>query len=206
VSAAPAQRAAQTPAIAAPPATDNLVGLALSGGGIRSATFALGALQALHKLGLLALFDYVSTVSGGGFTGAWWSAWLSRAERRPSERFPEAEDIEPSRRPSTLLLDPDSPRPSAEIWTARDPIHHLRLFANYLTPRRGALSADYLARGHLLRAKPGLQLARAVADPARRRDARPAVLRRLERRRRAGLRLLDSRRRRGEVSGAVDAV
>ena len=74
MSAVPAQRAAQTPAIAAPPATDNLVGLALSGGGIRSATFALGALQALHKLGLLALFDYVSTVSGGGFTGAWWSA------------------------------------------------------------------------------------------------------------------------------------
>lgn len=142
MSAAPAQRAARAPAIAALPATDNLVGLALSGGGIRSATFALGALQALHKLGLLALFDYVSTVSGGGFTGAWWSAWLSRAERRPNERFPDAEDIEPSRRPSTLLVDQDSPSPSADRETARDPIHHLRLFANYLTPRRGALSAD----------------------------------------------------------------
>src|SRR5207245_1919063 len=43
---------------------------------------------------------------------------------------------------STLLLDQDSPRPSGGTWTARDPIHHLRLFANYLTPRRGALSAD----------------------------------------------------------------
>src|SRR5207245_2490946 len=127
----------------------NLVGLALSGGGIRSATFALGALQALHKLGLLALFDYVSTVSGGGFTGAWWSAWLSRAERQPSERFPEAEDIEPSRRPSTLLLDPDSPRPSAEIRTARDPIHHLRLFANYRWPRarRGGQGSRRPRRG-----------------------------------------------------------
>ena len=142
MSTPPAERAAQAPAIAAPPATDNLVGLALSGGGIRSATFALGALQALHKLGLLPLFDYVSTVSGGGFTGAWWSAWLSRTERRPNERFPDAEDIEPSRRPSTLLFDQESPRPSEQMRTARDPIHHLRLFANYLTPRRGALSAD----------------------------------------------------------------
>jgi predicted acylesterase/phospholipase RssA len=71
VSAERAHPAAQTPPTAAPPATDNLVGLAMSGGGIRSATFGLGALQALHKLGLLGIFDYVSTVSGGGFTGAW---------------------------------------------------------------------------------------------------------------------------------------
>ena len=43
-----------------------LVGLALSGGGIRSATFNLGVLQALAKYGLLRKFDYLSTVSGGG--------------------------------------------------------------------------------------------------------------------------------------------
>ena len=56
----------------------NLVGLALSGGGIRSATFCLGVLQELNRLNLLRIFDYVSTVSGGGFAGGWWSAWLSR--------------------------------------------------------------------------------------------------------------------------------
>jgi hypothetical protein len=142
VSAERTHSAAQTPPTAAPPATDNLVGLAMSGGGIRSATFGLGALQALHRLGLLGIFDYVSTVSGGGFTGAWWCAWLSRAERRPPDLFPEAEDIEPSRRPSTLLAARDSSKPPDETRTARDPIHHLRLFAHYLTPRRGALSAD----------------------------------------------------------------
>jgi hypothetical protein len=142
VSAERAHQAAQTPPTAAPPVTDNLVGLAMSGGGIRSATFGLGALQALHKLGLLGIFDYVSTVSGGGFTGAWWSAWLSRAERQPRDLFPEAEDIEPSRRPSTLLTAQDFSKPPDESRAARDPIHHLRLFANYLTPRRGALSAD----------------------------------------------------------------
>ncbi len=43
------------------------VGLALSGGGIRSATFNLGALQALADRGLLEKVDYVSSVSGGGY-------------------------------------------------------------------------------------------------------------------------------------------
>ena len=46
-----------------------LVGLALSGGGIRSATFALGVLQRLAGADLLKYFDYLSTVSGGGYIG-----------------------------------------------------------------------------------------------------------------------------------------
>ena len=58
----------------------SLVGLALSGGGIRSATFSLGILQGLYYLGLLRIFDYLSTVSGGGFVGGWWSAWLARRD------------------------------------------------------------------------------------------------------------------------------
>jgi len=49
---------------------DPLWGLALSGGGIRSATFCLGLVKALAREGLLLRFDLVSTVSGGGFIGA----------------------------------------------------------------------------------------------------------------------------------------
>jgi len=45
------------------------VGLALSGGGIRSATFCLGLVRALAKKGLLKKIDYLSTVSGGGYLG-----------------------------------------------------------------------------------------------------------------------------------------
>jgi hypothetical protein len=45
-------------------------GVALSGGGIRSAIFCLGALQALAAKGLLGNFDYISSVSGGGFTAS----------------------------------------------------------------------------------------------------------------------------------------
>jgi len=48
---------------------DNLTGLALSGGGIRSATFSLGVMQALARKGWLKRFDYLSTVSGGGYIG-----------------------------------------------------------------------------------------------------------------------------------------
>src|ERR1700722_10339569 len=56
----------------------NLVGLAFSGGGIRSATFNLGVLQALADLGLLHRIDYLSTVSGGGYIGSWLAAWTKR--------------------------------------------------------------------------------------------------------------------------------
>ncbi|MDB5821039.1 MAG: hypothetical protein JWQ11_4679, partial [Rhizobacter sp.] len=45
-------------------------GLALSGGGIRSATFCFGLLKALAAGGLLHRFDLMSTVSGGGYIGA----------------------------------------------------------------------------------------------------------------------------------------
>src|SRR5579872_2500201 len=59
-----------------------LVGLAFSGGGIRSATFNLGVLQELATLDILRHCDYLSTVSGGGYIGSWFSAWLHREGER----------------------------------------------------------------------------------------------------------------------------
>lgn len=56
-----------------------VAGLALSGGGIRSATFNLGVLRALARTGLLWKFDYLSTVSGGGYIGSFFGAWVNRA-------------------------------------------------------------------------------------------------------------------------------
>ena len=50
--------------------------LCFSGGGIRSATFGLGVLQGLARTNLLERFDYLSTVSGGGYIGSWLSAWI----------------------------------------------------------------------------------------------------------------------------------
>jgi Patatin-like phospholipase len=53
------------------------VALAISGGGIRSATFALGVLVALARRNLLYQFDYLSTVSGGGYLGAFLTTFLN---------------------------------------------------------------------------------------------------------------------------------
>lgn len=70
-------------------------GLALSGGGIRSATFCLGLLRALARRGMLTRFDLLSTVSGGGYIGATLGRLLSRGDdprhaQKVSEAFADA--------------------------------------------------------------------------------------------------------------------
>jgi hypothetical protein len=60
-----------------------VIGLALSGGGIRSATFILGFCQGLAQPhgeapGLLRRIDLMSTVSGGGYFGAFLGAMFNR--------------------------------------------------------------------------------------------------------------------------------
>ena len=110
-------------------ATKSLIGLAFSGGGIRSATFNLGILQALARQRLLRAFDYVSTVSGGGYIGGWLMAWMHHQRigiKEVEERLSAA---------------PKAPRESA------DPpeMHFLRQYSNYLTPRKGALGGDFWA-------------------------------------------------------------
>ncbi len=49
---------------------DYFVGLAISGGGIRSASFSIGVMQALARAGWMKAMDYLSTVSGGGYSGS----------------------------------------------------------------------------------------------------------------------------------------
>jgi hypothetical protein len=62
----------------ASPAVDlDLVGMSLSGGGIRSATFCLGVIQWMVEHGCIRSVDYLSTVSGGGFIGSCLSSVLN---------------------------------------------------------------------------------------------------------------------------------
>ena len=121
----------------------NRSALALSGGGIRSATFCLGVIQALAAydldLGrapeseterknckpedsLLGRFQFLSTVSGGGYIGSWLSAWRSRSDFEAVWRSltgrPEGPDVEPPQ------------------------LSWLRAYSNYLTPQVGLGSAD----------------------------------------------------------------
>lgn len=58
-------------------------GLALSGGGIRSATFAIGVLAALARRNLLPQFDYISSVSGGGFAAGFLTQLLGGPDNDP---------------------------------------------------------------------------------------------------------------------------
>ncbi len=101
-----------------------LTALCLSGGGIRSATFNLGIIQALAKSGLLSKIDYLSSVSGGGYIASWLRAWIHRCGLGAVNRALRCENP----------IDPVKPEP--------EPIDHLREFSNYLTPRLGLFSAD----------------------------------------------------------------
>jgi choline dehydrogenase len=123
-----------------------LVGLALSGGGIRSATFGLGVLQGLAQFNLIERFDYLSTVSGGGFIGSWLAAWI----KREGNVVDVQEQLKPNRvdqagAPRTSI-DRNGQFRELRRGQARDeepePIYHLRAYSNYLAPRLGVLSAD----------------------------------------------------------------
>jgi len=96
------------------------VGMAVSGGGIRSATFALGVFQALAAKRLLGAVDFLSTVSGGGYVGGFWGAWLNRLRPGGGGAAGGAKDFAGAQR---ALADPYS----AEVeW--------LRENGRYLTP------------------------------------------------------------------------
>src|SRR5579859_4042120 len=96
-----------------------LFGVAFSGGGIRSATFNLGILQALAELGILLWVDYLSTVSGGGYIGSWLAAWIKRQNPGTAPTSVDAvqERLAPDQR-------------SRFESEKRNPIHFLRQYSN----------------------------------------------------------------------------
>lgn len=142
-----------------------LTGLALSGGGIRSATFSLGVLEELEQRGVRGLFDYLSTVSGGGYIGSWWSAYLARKQRVAGhdlmsavrdavsgivEESPmlkacapnlvnKARQTREEQNTENPLFSSAFPRPRLAGGSADEDfsLRHLRLHSNYLTPRKG---------------------------------------------------------------------
>jgi hypothetical protein len=100
-------------------AAKNQAALCLSGGGIRSAAFSLGVLQALARKGLLTQFHYLSTVSGGGYIGGWLTALIH-------ERNGDVGSVQ------DLLAAVEAP----------EEIQALRGFTNFLTPQVGLASPD----------------------------------------------------------------
>lgn len=140
------------------PAESGLVGLALSGGGIRSAATSLGILQGLSKTRVLEFVDFLSTVSGGGYTGACLSSLLSLKKSGP----PGGGDD-----PYSFSSDLDDPAVFSTRWEAfpfrdcqagkqeaagqdalpfsgKDEMGHIRGMASYLVPRNLPCCADVL--------------------------------------------------------------
>src|SRR4051812_27854747 len=90
--------------------------LCLSGGGIRSAAFCLGVLQAFARENRLTHFHYLSTVSGGGYIGSWLQ----------------------------VLMHEEGTQTATHVLTQENPpqVEWLRQFTSYLTPTGGILSKD----------------------------------------------------------------
>ena len=118
------------------PLEQDIVGLAFSGGGIRSATFNLGVIQALANKNLLKFVDYLSTVSGGGYIGSWLSSWAYYISRQPAAGDNHIAQIEKQLN--------SGPQHIGDIVEPHQ-VHFLRKYSNYLTPNLGALSGDTLA-------------------------------------------------------------
>lgn len=94
-----------------PNVKSDLVGLSLSGGGVRSASFCLGAMQALDEAGVIKKIDYLSTVSGGGCIG---TSTIAAMHATRDDKFPFPSELEPEEQPG---------------------LRHVRDHSNYLFPR-----------------------------------------------------------------------
>src|SRR5262245_35560517 len=133
-----------------------LVGLALSGGGIRSASFALGVLQALARKDKsdeeegsggessgeedsrrvpLKRIDYLSTVSGGGYIGAslTWFNSLQRDEHPDKRKFPFGGKMETRR------------QQCAKSEISIDNTAFIRQHGEYMTPAKSITSVSLIA-------------------------------------------------------------
>lgn len=99
------------------------VGIALSGGGIRSATFCLGVLQALARHDLLPKIDFLSTVSGGGYIGGFLGRMFTRTWGTEGQPPSKAESGHVIGRVKEKLTNPGS-----------EPLDWLRQSGRYMSP------------------------------------------------------------------------
>lgn len=99
-------------------------GVGLSGGGVRSATFCLGIFQGLATLKMLGNVDFISSVSGGGYFGSFYTRFFLRKE------VPDFKFIE-----ETLTQSSSPEKSNAEDSYQCNIINWLRENGRYLSPR-----------------------------------------------------------------------
>ncbi|HEY6348986.1 MAG TPA: hypothetical protein VI636_06210 [Candidatus Angelobacter sp.] len=152
-------------ASAAAPGPPDRLGVAFSGGGIRSAAVNLGLIQALAKCDLLEpctrkheaskesqgapekgvkgdllrFVHYLSGISGGGYILGWLTAWISR------NGFDTVQEQLAAKCPPPLPTPSPLPASSYRRFLEPQPLRNLRQYASFLTPRTGLFSGDTLA-------------------------------------------------------------
>ena len=125
-----------------------LHGLALSGGGIRSASIALGVMQALAAAEKLQKFDYLSTVSGGGYVGSsltWFTSRPWTIQGKEDVQFGTGCGTGPVPVFPYGTRGPVRP-PSYPLSVPERLLRYLGHHANYLEPTKG-LSVLHLTKG-----------------------------------------------------------
>jgi len=127
-----------------------LFGLALSGGGIRSATFNLGLLQGMADRNVLPYIDILSSVSGGGYIASWLMAWTKRRGHIKSVQESLKGYASPLECTNSAQTGPCSGTPRFGFLSRNQdphadhlrPVRLLREYARYLAPQAGLFSAD----------------------------------------------------------------
>jgi hypothetical protein len=134
---------------------ERLIGLAFSGGGIRSATTNLGIAQALSRMGILRLVDYLSTVSGGGYIGGCLTSFLSvnhdhqkNAGDAKQFAYTSRDDLKFGtnwpRFPFNAERDTPTPGTRARHTDGTSIVAHLRTHGDFLVARRSVLKREAL--------------------------------------------------------------
>lgn len=104
----------------------HLVGIGLSGGGIRSATFCLGIFQGLARKKLLSKIDYLSSVSGGGYFAAFYGRLFTRESVRNVSDIEDVLAVRAANQETTGSSTDDFPKKKVFRW--------LRENGRYLAP------------------------------------------------------------------------
>lgn len=135
------------------PIEKGAMGLAFSGGGIRSATISLGVAQALARYRRLLDFDYLSTVSGGGYAGSFLtSLFLPESARGAANREPETPSAAELAEKRVFAEQVLTEAPDVHEMAGRghrQPIWWLREHSRYLAPNGAtdfARAAFYMVR------------------------------------------------------------
>jgi hypothetical protein len=156
------------------------VGVAFSGGGVRSATFNLGVLQALASHDVLDKVGYISSVSGGSYINSWLASWISKDgfhqvnealadhvcrdggdQKKENASYVKREPADRSLLNSGnghTKLEQSTTESRKDHYNRQRPISHLRHYSSYLTPHSSLLSSDVwtAVAAYVLRLAPNL--------------------------------------------------